>query len=221
MLIKKIFRMKRILFFLASLPFFNPPISAQNQAKVESQIFNFYVLFGSECCGIDQKAFQELHAHIRQFQKKNKQKLQFETLHWGKEGERVIYFELSQLTDNQANTFFETTLQLLRNKEYKLVKVGSLLNYHLTSQTLWVHCIPYNLNQKREQDFRNYIEKFEAENQVKILQGSMINETGIEEDQDKRYELNLSTLSENLRNQLITKLKTIFAVSIHPRTRRD
>jgi hypothetical protein len=91
-------------------------------------------LFGSECCGIDQKAFQELHAHIKKFQKKSKNKLAYETLHWGKEGERVIYFELSQLTDNQANTFFETTLQLLKNKEYKLVKVGLLLHYQIESK---------------------------------------------------------------------------------------
>jgi hypothetical protein len=210
--------MEKILFFLAYLPFFNSAISAQNQTKVESQIFNFYVLFGSECCGIDQKAFLVLHQHIQKFQKKNKSKVAFETLYWGKEGEKVIYFELSQLSGNQANTFFEQTLELMRNKEYKLVKVGSLLNYHLASQTLWVHCIPYDINQKREQDFLTFIEKFEAENQVKILKGAMINETHWAEDQDKRYELNLNTLSQTQQNQLIKQVKAIFAVPIHTRT---
>jgi hypothetical protein len=210
--------MRKFLFFLAYLPFFNPEVSAQNQSEIESQIFNFYVLFGSECCGIDQKAFLALHQNIQKFQKKHKSKIAYETLYWGKEGEKVVYIDLAQLSDNQSIVFFQETLGILRNKAYKLVKVSPLLEYHRASQTLWVHCIPYGINQKREQGFLAFIEQFEAENQVKILKGAMINETHWEKDQDKRFELNLNLLSPAQQNDLIKQIKAIFAVPIYPKT---
>ncbi|MCU0446770.1 MAG: hypothetical protein MUE85_17825 [Microscillaceae bacterium] len=209
---------KQCWFLWASFAFWHSPSEAQNQPKSDYQLFSFYVLFGSACCGIDQKAYTALHEHIKKFQKKNRKKLAYETLYWGKEGERAIYFDLMQLTDNQAITFYERTQELMNHKAYTLVKVGWVLNLHTSQNTLWVHCIPVSINQKREDKFLTFIEKFEAENQVKILRGAMINETRLIEDQDKRYELSLQTLSERQKSELLTGLKAIFSVEKYPKT---
>lgn len=53
------------------------------------------VSFGSECCGINRKAFEKLERFVKAFEKSHKVKIASERRHWGKEGEFDVIFPLT------------------------------------------------------------------------------------------------------------------------------
>jgi hypothetical protein len=143
--------------------------------------------------GTDQNAKKMLLDYIHQFEQRGQ--IRYEVLYWGKEGEQVYYIDLTGLSQNDQVEFAESTEKMFA-KNWKTVRVQYNLYYNYLDNKLTFGIIPFGINKKRETEMLNYIEQYEKDNSVKINAGSVINETMIEEDQDKRYMLDLSKLTE-------------------------
>jgi hypothetical protein len=176
------------------------PLLAQNQYFYEG----FYVNLSSECCGVNQEGLKKLET----LEKKYAQYFQKSTLRWGREGERLFLYTSKELKSTKFQELVKEVHQTIRLK-YKLVDVKTLFEYEIKKATFWVHIPPFNLNQANETKWLAYVKTFEKENHIELLKGSMINETHDEQDQDKRYELDLSKLSEEKRKELILQSQKI------------
>jgi len=171
-------------------------------SEAQSYYEGFYINFYSECCGINREAYDKLEKLEKTYGKTANKSI----VRWGKEGERLMLFTSKEL---QSTQFQEFTKKVQQNVRLKLVKVNTLFEYEHKKATFWVHIPPFGLSQTQEKKWLEYLKAFEKENKVEILRGSMINETHAEEDQDKRYELNLSPLSEAKRKELMLQSKKI------------
>lgn len=69
--------------------------------KANPRQYRLIISFGSECCGIDQKAEKEIGEIIAKHEKKNKVKLERKTIRWGKEGERDFCYLLGELSKDE------------------------------------------------------------------------------------------------------------------------
>lgn len=69
--------------------------------KANPRQYRLIISFGSECCGIDQKAEKEIGEIIAKYEKKNNVKLERKTVRWGKEGERDFCYLLGELSKGE------------------------------------------------------------------------------------------------------------------------
>lgn len=178
---------------------------------MNGQVLGFYVLLGSECCGIDRQALEKVQNLHREFEKKHKMKLTYETLSWGKEGEKVLYFVAPPNVNDTYDDFAEKVLKAMQKPSYKLVTARVLLEFHSRENIFWAHFIPFGINEKRENNWLAYVAQQEKAWECTLLKGSRINETGLEVDQDKRYEVDLGKLKEKQKEEFIRQSKAIFA----------
>lgn len=174
---------------------------AQNQHFYEG----FYINFYSECCGVNQDGLKKLET----LEKKYAQYFKKSTTRWGKEGEMLFFYTSKELKSAKFQELVKEVNQDIRLK-YKLVDVKTLFEYETEKATFWVHIPPFGINQTKETKWLEYVKNFEKDNKIELLKGSMVNETHNEQDQDKRYELNLSKLSEEKRKDFIIQSKKIF-----------
>jgi hypothetical protein len=89
------------------------------RSAVEYVSNKLIVKFGSECCGIDIEAHKKLFDIIAKYEKVLHAKISFETLFWGKEGERNYCFGLKEMDDSQQAAF----IQEVKSISSELVKV--------------------------------------------------------------------------------------------------
>jgi hypothetical protein len=181
-------------------------LTMKNTVLAQNQYFyeGFYINFGSECCGINQDGLKQLET----LEKNYAQYFQKATIRWGREGERLFMYTSKELKSAKFQELVKQIHQNIRLK-YKLVDVKTLFEYEVKKATFWVHIPPFNLNQANEAKWIEYVKAFEKDNKIELLKGSMINETHDEQDQDKRYELDLSKLSEEKRKYLILQSQKI------------
>lgn len=161
-----------------------------------------YVSFYSECCGIDTKAFQLL----QNSEKKYSKIIQKNIIYWGKEGEKLILYTSKELKSAHFQEFVKQVKEDIGSK-YKLVRVNSFFEYDIQKSIFEVHIPPFELIRDQEKEWLDYCKVFETENRITLLKGSMINETYLLEDQDKRYEINLGSLSEERIKEFIVQSK--------------
>lgn len=92
-----------------------------SKAETSKTTYRLIISFGSECCGIDHMAQDEIDKFIAAYEKKKKVKLQRKVVYWGKEGERDYCFTLSEISKKeQANLIAE--IKTIAKKS-KLVEV--------------------------------------------------------------------------------------------------
>ena len=87
--------------------------------------YRFSVSFISIGSGTDIKAKQQLDQFIKQFGIKNNVELNYETGHWGKEGECDYCFKLSELDKNQQETFIYEAKDALKGSNLVRFKENS------------------------------------------------------------------------------------------------
>jgi thiol-disulfide isomerase/thioredoxin len=172
--------------------------------EAQSVYEGFYITFYSECCGINKDA----NTALENLEKKYNKVFQKEVIYWGKEGEKVVLYTSKDLNSPVFQDFFKKVNQNITNK-YKLVKVNAFFEYETEKSVFWVHIPPFGLIADREIQWKTYCKTFETDHKTELLKGSMINETHIEQDQDKRYQIDISKLTESQRRDFILQSKKI------------
>lgn len=184
----------------------NKKLSTENQL---TQYYKVSVNFGSMGAGINREAYDELSAYVNQVQKKFKDKLQSENMYWGKEGERLLYFELSQLPEAEGREFYLNLKKMFQDKS-KMAIVERNLYYEPV-----LHQLKFNIpflwqNQYREEALLDYIAAFEKANALKINTGHTNKPTSVIADRDENpYLLDLTKLSANKQNEVIENIKLL------------
>ena len=88
--------------------------TSQNTSKTDS-LCHLSVSFISIGSGTDKKARQEYDQYIIQYEQKNKIKLNYEIIPWGREGENDYCFKLNELNKQQQDQFITETKEILKN----------------------------------------------------------------------------------------------------------
>ena len=98
------------------------PGFAQGQTEAKVKPSRLVVSFYSICCGIDQKAKEDLDKFITRYEKSNRKRLKKAEAHWGREGEIDYCFKLSELSSKNQKKFISQVRTLLKNS--KLVHIN-------------------------------------------------------------------------------------------------
>ena len=88
--------------------------NSQNTNKTDT-LCRLSVSFISIGSGTDKKAMQEYNQYIIQYEQKNKIKLNYEIIPWGREGENDYCFKLNELNEQQQDQFITETKEILKN----------------------------------------------------------------------------------------------------------
>jgi hypothetical protein len=80
------------------------------------------VSFYSICCGIDQKAKEDLDKFIARYEKSKRKRLKKVETHWGREGEIDYCFKLKELSRRDQTRFISQVRTLLKSS--KLVHIN-------------------------------------------------------------------------------------------------
>lgn len=104
----------------------NKTIPASTISTTENTIttdpnYRFSVSFISIGAGIDKKAKQQYDQYIKEYEQKNKVKLNYETTNWGREGEIDYCFKITELDKQKQELFVIETKEIL--------KISSLVRY--------------------------------------------------------------------------------------------
>jgi hypothetical protein len=193
------------------------PVKNKAQENQITEYFYISVDFYSIGQGIDKKAQEELFDCINKAQKKFKTSLPYEQIWWGKEGEETIYLDVRDLAIEERQKFVQNLYTIFRDRN-KMAIVHSNLSYEPIQQYLVLGVSMYGQLETRENELLDYISKWEKRSRFRINPGSMINETAIPEDQDRRNELNLSGLEKEQITEIVKKAQEIMQVSsINPK----
>ncbi|MGB4774494.1 MAG: hypothetical protein WBP45_04945 [Daejeonella sp.] len=179
----------------------------------ESQLIRYYnvsVNFTSMGAGINREAYDELSAYMKQVQKELNNKLLSETMNWGREGERLIYFELSQLSEAEGREFYLSLKKMFQDKS-KMAVVERNLYYKPHSNQLMFNVPLSGQNQYREEALLEYITAFEKANAVKINTGRITKPTP-EVEGENPWLLDLNKLSAEKQKEVIENSKALMKV---------
>ncbi len=187
--------------------------SINENEKQMIHYFNISVDFYSIGQGTNNDAEDELFNYINKVQKQFKITIDYEKHRWGREGEQFVYMDVSSLPILEEQIFLNNLIKMFVDKN-KMAIVRANLYYEPQYNYLTLGIMLYGQNKERENVVLNYINGYEKANNVKINYGTMINETSIPEDQDKRYQFNLNELTETQRIEIINKVKELMKVSI-------
>ncbi|MEX2364687.1 MAG: hypothetical protein WD597_13735 [Balneolaceae bacterium] len=93
----------------------NTTVSTAQNTNMPDTIYRLSVSFISIGAGTDKKAKQQYDQYIIQYEQKNKIKLNYEIVNWGREGEIDYCFKLSELNKNQQDQFVTETKEILKS----------------------------------------------------------------------------------------------------------
>ena len=93
----------------------NTALSTSQNINTPDTIYRLSVSFISIGAGTDKKAKQQYDQYIIQYKQKNKIKLNYEIVNWGREGEIDYCFKLSELNKNQQDLFVTETKETLKS----------------------------------------------------------------------------------------------------------
>lgn len=169
---------------------------------------NFYSI-GS---GINLKAMDEVKTFLLAFQASHENRLQYETIYWGKEGEQLIYFDLQQLNNDDQIAFTDSLWKLTRSMG-SLVKMQINLSLNESKQQLCFSIVPFNLLIEQEQKVLDFISAFENEKHHQLLGKPLVNDTHIPEDQNLHYLIELSKLTKKDQERFIEQINALLNAS--------
>lgn len=119
-------KMKVIKYLVLNLALFlslmGIPSFAHGQTQASGQTQRLVVSFFSICCGIDNKAQEDLDRFIKRYEKTKRKQLTKSAIHWGKEGEIDYCLKLSELSPKEQRKFISQVRALL--KRSKLVHIN-------------------------------------------------------------------------------------------------
>jgi hypothetical protein len=190
----------------------NPTINTA-QEKQSTEFYFLTVDFYSIGQGVDQNAQEELFQFINRIQKRNNAILYYETFSWGKEGEETVYIDVRNLKIEERQKFLQNLYKLFSDRT-KMTIVHSNLYYDAERKYLVLGVSLFGQLETRENALLEYIKSWEKHSRFKINPGSMINETAIAEDQDRRNELDLSGLEKGQITEILNKAQEIMKVSL-------
>lgn len=199
---RKIMRIKSIIAFFYLSVALQPLADAQNQQDCEG----LYVVFSSECCGINREALQKLDS----LEKILKPVINKTSLYFGKEGEMLLLLTKADTGSFRFANFAAKVMESIPGK-YRLVTVHSFLEYSALTNIYWIHSPPYELNTKNETAWLAFLKKYETKYGVQLFNGWMINETQLEVDQDKRTMIDLGKLPPEARPEFINTTRNLLA----------
>jgi hypothetical protein len=169
---------------------------------------NFYSI-GS---GINLKAMDEVKTFLNAFQTSHENRLQYETIYWGKEGEQLIYFDLQQISAEDQITFTDSLWKLTHTMG-SLVKMQINLFLNESRQQLCFSIVPFNLLIEQEQKVLDFISAFENETNNQLLGKPLVNDTHIPEDQNLHYLIELSRLTKKDQERFIEQMNALLKPS--------
>jgi hypothetical protein len=88
-----------------------------NSEQTTESIYRFNVSFFSIGSGINGRAKQQYLDFIKEYEVKNKVKVEYEVANWGKEGETDFCFKLSGLNTEEQSKFISDSKELLKNSK--------------------------------------------------------------------------------------------------------
>jgi len=87
--------------------------SKNAQKSTGQETYRVIVSFGSMASGIDSKAFNEYQSFLTSFGKKVNKTITFDTVPWGREGERDYCFKLKEISKSEQKEFVKALRNLL------------------------------------------------------------------------------------------------------------
>ena len=118
--------MKHITYLVLNIALFlslmTLPGFANGQTQTTAPTQRLVVSFYSICCGIDQRAKENLDAFLKGYEKAKKKKLAKAEAHWGREGEIDYCMKLSEISRREQKKFISKVRLLLKSS--KLVHIN-------------------------------------------------------------------------------------------------